>query len=94
MEYFSSNEFNFDTDNVKNLHNKLEMADKQLFAFDMGQLNWHELFYATLVGLRLYMVKDDPSTIPESIKRHRWYGMEKHQLYLSIAFLIPFLVSA
>lgn len=70
MEYFSANEFKFDNDNVRNLSSKLEATDKQLFAFDMRQLSWTELFQINLVGLRLYVVKDDPSTIPESIKRH------------------------
>ncbi|KAL9888209.1 waterproof isoform 2-T2 [Glossina fuscipes fuscipes] len=70
MEYFSANEFKFDNDNVRNLSSKLEATDKQLFAFDMRELSWTELFQINLVGLRLYVVKDDPSTIPESIKRH------------------------
>ncbi|XP_065355218.1 fatty acyl-CoA reductase wat [Calliphora vicina] len=70
MEYFSANDFKFDNDNVRALSSKLESADKHLFAFDMRNLNWTEVFQLSLVGVRQYVVKDDPSTIPESIKRH------------------------
>uniref|UniRef100_A0A0A1XFL8 Fatty acyl-CoA reductase n=2 Tax=Zeugodacus cucurbitae TaxID=28588 RepID=A0A0A1XFL8_ZEUCU len=70
MEYFSSNDFKFDNDNVRTLSSKLEGADKQLFGFDMRHLDWKELFRVSLVGLRLYVVKDDPRSVPESIKRH------------------------
>ncbi|KAM7359762.1 waterproof isoform 1-T2 [Cochliomyia hominivorax] len=70
MEYFSANAFKFDNDNVRALSGKLESTDKQLFAFDMRNLNWTELFQLSLVGVRQYVVKDDPSTIPEAVKRH------------------------
>lgn len=70
MEYFSANDFKFDNDNVRALSDKLEGNDRKLFAFDMRNINWQELFHTSLVGLRLYVVKDEPSTLPESIKRH------------------------
>lgn len=73
MEYFSANAFKFDNENVRALAGKLESTDKQLFAFDMRNLNWTELFQLSLVGVRQYVVKDDPSTIPESVKRHERY---------------------
>lgn len=77
MEYFSANDFKFDNDNVRALSGKLESTDKQLFAFDMRNLNWTELFQLSLVGVRQYVVKDDPSTIPESVKRHERYVLLK-----------------
>ncbi|EDW81680.1 uncharacterized protein Dwil_GK10887 [Drosophila willistoni] len=70
LKYFSSNEFRFDNDNVRSLSEKLDDRDKRLFAFDMRNLDWNNLFRVSLYGLRLYVVKDDPSNIPESIKRY------------------------
>ncbi|KAH8381904.1 hypothetical protein KR009_000914 [Drosophila setifemur] len=82
LKYFSSNEFRFDNDNVRTLTEKLDDRDKRLFAFDMRDLDWTNLFRVSLYGLRLYVVKDDPSNIPESIKRYeRW-------VYLLIFYLI------
>jgi len=66
LKYFSSNEFRFDNDNVRKLTEKLDDRDKRLFSFDMRDLDWTNLFRVSLYGLRLYVVKDDPSNIPES----------------------------
>lgn len=70
MEYFSRNDFKFDNDNVRALSSKLDPIDRELFAFDMRKLDWTQLFRVSLLGLRLYVVKDDPSNIPESVKRY------------------------
>jgi len=40
----------------------------------MRDLDWTNLFRVSLYGLRLYVVKDDPSNIPESIKRYERYA--------------------
>ncbi|XP_017856195.1 PREDICTED: putative fatty acyl-CoA reductase CG5065 [Drosophila arizonae] len=69
LKFFSSNEFRFDNDNVRRLADKLDERDKRIFAFDMRDLDWINLFRVSLYGLRLYVVKDDPSNLPESIKR-------------------------
>jgi len=74
LKYFSSNEFRFDNDNVRKLTEKLDDRDKRLFSFDMRDLDWTNLFRVSLYGLRLYVVKDDPSNIPESIKRYERYA--------------------
>lgn len=70
MEYFSSNEFIFENNNVRALWDKLDAKDKRLFAFDMRSVDWTELFRISLWGLRSYVVKDEPSTVAESVKRH------------------------
>lgn len=73
LKFFSSNEFRFDNDNVRRLVDKLDERDKRLFAFDMRDLDWTNLFRVSLYGLRLYVVKDDPSSLPESIRRIKRY---------------------
>ncbi|XP_037946957.1 fatty acyl-CoA reductase wat [Teleopsis dalmanni] len=70
MEYFSANDFKFDNHNIRKLSEKLDEKDRLLFDFDMRKLNWIELFRVSLVGLRHYVVKDDPASIPESVKRY------------------------
>jgi len=74
LKFFSSNEFRFDNDNVRRLVDKLDERDKRLFAFDMRDLDWPNLFRVSLYGLRLYVVKDDPNNLPESIKRIKRYA--------------------
>lgn len=72
MEYFSANDFKFDNDNVRALSSKLESADKHLFAFDMRNLNWTEVFQLSLVGVRQYVVKDDRSQHNTRINKTSW----------------------
>lgn len=69
LQFFSSNEFRFDNDNVRRLFDKLDARDKRLFAFDMRDLDWTHLFRVSLYGLRLYVCKEDPNNLPESIIR-------------------------
>jgi len=83
LKYFSSNEFRFDNDNVRKLTEKLDDRDKRLFSFDMRDLDWTNLFRVSLYGLRLYVVKDDPSNIPESIKRYERYVLINPSINLS-----------
>uniref|UniRef100_A0A1I8P794 Fatty acyl-CoA reductase n=1 Tax=Stomoxys calcitrans TaxID=35570 RepID=A0A1I8P794_STOCA len=91
MEYFSSNEFIFDNSNVRALWDKLDAKDKQLFAFDMRPIDWTELFRISLWGLRSYVVKDEPSTVPESVKRHERLKI-LHYTTLCVIYALAFFI--
>lgn len=71
MTYFSQNEWTFTNDNTRRLWASLASSDKKLFAFEMRVLNWDTLFQRSIYGLRQYVVKEDPLTIPNA--RRRWY---------------------
>ncbi|XP_075145603.1 waterproof [Haematobia irritans] len=91
MEYFSSNEFIFDNSNVRALWDKLDAKDKQLFAFDMRPIDWTELFRISLWGLRSYVVKDEPSTVAESVKRHERLKI-LHYTTLCVIYALSFFI--
>ena len=40
LEYFSTNEWAWSTDNVEKLNIELIEADKKIFNFDMSALSW------------------------------------------------------
>jgi hypothetical protein len=40
LEYFSTNEWAWSTDNVEKLNKELTEVDKQIFNFDMSALSW------------------------------------------------------
>ena len=40
LEYFSTNEWEWSTDNVEKLNMELTEVDKQIFNFDMSALSW------------------------------------------------------
>lgn len=49
----------------------MNTVDQEKFFFDMGKLDWKAYIYTSLRGMRLYIAKDDPSTIPYSLKRQK-----------------------
>lgn len=58
---------------MQNLYEKLDDKDKELFYFDMEQLNWRDFIGQSMLGIRTYLMKEDPKNIPEARKRfHRW----------------------
>ncbi|KAI8131043.1 putative fatty acyl-CoA reductase [Lucilia cuprina] len=68
LRYFLDNEFTFDTTNAKQLWKSMSVDDQKLFKFDMRSLNWSNYFYNSLFGLRKFLAKDEPDTIPKAKK--------------------------
>lgn len=71
LNFFVMNEWKFTSDNVSNLWQELSNSDKNLFNFNMKDLDWDECLFRNLLGLRLYLVKEEPSTIPQGKALYR-----------------------
>lgn len=71
LDFFVMNEWIFSSENVSNLWDELSFTDKKLFNFNMKDLDWDECLLRNLLGLRLYLVKEDPSTIPQGKALHK-----------------------
>lgn len=67
--YFTNGRWYFTNNNVQNLWQKLSPEDQQVFFFDMAQLNWSDVIRQSMFGIRTYLMKEDPSTVPQAIKR-------------------------
>ncbi|KAF5290693.1 hypothetical protein FQR65_LT01983 [Abscondita terminalis] len=70
-EPFSSNTWLFKTDNTKKLWKKLDKDDKDLFDFDLGAIDWDSAVYVFISGVRLYILDEEPDTIPSALFRRR-----------------------
>jgi len=70
ISFFCTNEWTFTNKNVQKLWNKLPAADRDLFYFDMKQVDWIEYSRYYMRGMRIYLFKDDLSTV-EAAKR-KW----------------------
>ena len=68
LQYFMDNNFTFDTTNAKQLWRSMSPEDQKLFKFDMTSMNWDNYFYNSLYGLRKFLAKEDPDTIPKAKK--------------------------
>lgn len=67
--YFTQGHWRFSNNNVQQLWNKLTPKDKELFFFDMSDLDWSNVIKMSILGIRTYLMKEDPSTIPAALKR-------------------------
>ncbi|XP_052749017.1 fatty acyl-CoA reductase wat-like isoform X2 [Galleria mellonella] len=85
--YFSTQQWKFNDEGVKNMWNALSEEDKVVFPFSIGEMSWDRLCEKFLLGLRVYIVKDDLSTLPEA--RKRWNRLFVfHQMLKFGTFLI------
>ncbi|CAD6995096.1 unnamed protein product, partial [Ceratitis capitata] len=71
MEYFIITEFKFTMDNTKALWNSLSAKDKEIFNFDLRLINWKEYLQYSLWGMRLYLGREGPDTLPRAQIMHR-----------------------
>ncbi|XP_068621764.1 fatty acyl-CoA reductase wat-like isoform X2 [Battus philenor] len=77
--YFSTQDWRFNDDNVREMWRSLSSADRAVFPFSIGDMSWDYMTETFLIGIRVYLVKDDVSTLPEARKKwNRLYYM--HQL--------------
>lgn len=92
LKYFNKREWNFKNDNTVRLWQKLSSADKQVFSFDLSSLDWNEFFEKQIIGLRVYLVKDDLSTIPQAKIKHRRLKYLHYTVKTLIQFFILYLI--
>uniref|UniRef100_A0A336L0D6 Fatty acyl-CoA reductase n=1 Tax=Culicoides sonorensis TaxID=179676 RepID=A0A336L0D6_CULSO len=89
ISYFNTRRWYFTNSNVMALWKKLDPKDKQIFYFDMNDLDWNEFTRESIHGIRQYLMKDDPSTIPDAIKRMKNLKVLHYiVVYASNAFLL------
>lgn len=69
LSYFANNEWLFTNNNIQQLWQTLDVKDKKLFYFSMADMDWLEYFRNYTLGLRVYLYKDDESTLPAARRK-------------------------
>jgi len=69
LEPFTTNSWEWSHDNMDKLWSELSQEDKEIFGFDIRDLDWVDYLEAYVQGIRTYLFKEDPSTLPAS-RRH------------------------
>ncbi|OAD61911.1 hypothetical protein WN48_07108 [Eufriesea mexicana] len=64
LEYFSTQQWNFRDDNVRQLGEQLSPEDRQTFMFDVRQIDWPAYLEHYILGIRHFILKDNPNTLP------------------------------
>ncbi|XP_021936348.1 fatty acyl-CoA reductase wat-like [Zootermopsis nevadensis] len=70
--YFRNRQWAFSNQNMIHMWNKLSEDDRKIFDFNISNLNWDLYLRQGLMGLRTFVLKDDPKKLPQAIrKRYR-----------------------
>lgn len=88
LEYFTLNEWRWTDEHTVGLCNQITDQDRQLFNFDISQVNWHAYLEDYVKGVRQFVLKEADSTLPESRNRlNRLFWLDKAvQMILFLLF--------
>uniref|UniRef100_A0A8C0XVV2 Fatty acyl-CoA reductase n=1 Tax=Cyprinus carpio carpio TaxID=630221 RepID=A0A8C0XVV2_CYPCA len=64
LAYFSSQDWEWNSDNMNMLMSQLSADDRRTFNFDVRQLNWPEYIENYCIGTKKYVLNEDMSDIP------------------------------
>ncbi|XP_022226135.2 fatty acyl-CoA reductase wat-like [Drosophila obscura] len=62
LKPFMNTTWHFDTKNTDRLRELMSAEERRVFFFDMAGLEWRDYFQHALLGMRLYLGKDPPTT--------------------------------
>lgn len=68
LGFFNSQQWQFISENALLVRSRMSAVDIQTFDFDVRQLHWPTYFESYVQGIRQWILKDDPSTIPQARK--------------------------
>lgn len=69
LEYFTTRQWRFTDDNVRDLITHMSVADRENFQFDVTRIDWDAYFEKYVLGLRAFLYKQNPKTLPSSRRR-------------------------
>lgn len=87
LEYFTTHQWRFNDDNVRNLFNDMSLKDRENFQFDVCDINWDVYFEKYILGLRGFLCKQNPKTLPSSRSK-----MNRYEITITINQFIKFLL--
>ncbi|XP_050663549.1 putative fatty acyl-CoA reductase CG5065 [Leptidea sinapis] len=68
LEYFTTRQWAFSDDNVKALCAALSPQDRGIFDFDVTNIDWDAYIESYVLGIRRFLFKESPETLPKSRK--------------------------
>uniref|UniRef100_A0A8D8Q326 Fatty acyl-CoA reductase n=1 Tax=Cacopsylla melanoneura TaxID=428564 RepID=A0A8D8Q326_9HEMI len=69
LEYFSTQEWRFLDENVRELNASLSVEDRRVFSFDVTEIDWPKYIANYVLGIRSFIFKEQASSLPQARKR-------------------------
>ncbi|KAL3270689.1 hypothetical protein HHI36_021217 [Cryptolaemus montrouzieri] len=92
LEYFTTNEWKFDDENVKNLNKVLCESDRKEYNFNVAKIDWERYIENYVLGIRKYIFKEDIDSLPQARKNMlRLYWTYRSIQIISVLLMWRFL---
>ncbi|EFA05103.1 fatty acyl-CoA reductase wat isoform X2 [Tribolium castaneum] len=88
IAFFCTREWKFTNDNVENLWEKMNTADKELFPLSITTVPWITYFRGYFKGIRVHLLNDPMSTLDEARARKRKFDFAHNGLKFLFVFII------
>ncbi|XP_053203007.1 fatty acyl-CoA reductase 1-like [Panonychus citri] len=90
LEYFTTNEWTFRNENFVNLMKSLEPDDFTKFSLDVGSINWCDYIENYILGVRKYLLKEDPATLPKARKNIKRLYLITQMIKVGFLFTVTY----
>ncbi|XP_071440782.1 putative fatty acyl-CoA reductase CG5065 [Hetaerina americana] len=88
-EFFSLHEWDFEGKGMQTVHRSLPTVDSKTFPIDISGLDWDNYVSAYVLGIRKFVLKDPPETIPKSRKKlNRLYWLHRVTQFLTVLLIL------
>nr|CAD7196231.1 unnamed protein product [Timema douglasi] len=71
LHYFTTQQWIFNDDKVRQLSSMLSVEDKKCFSFDVREIDWPTYIESYILGMRQFLFKEKPSSLPTARKKLR-----------------------
>ncbi|XP_050426046.1 putative fatty acyl-CoA reductase CG5065 [Adelges cooleyi] len=77
-EFFALHQWHFISDNIKQLNKDVTSADRRAFPVDVTRVVWDSYVKDYVFGIRNFVLKDPPSTIPAGLRKlQKFYWLHR-----------------
>lgn len=88
LAYFTMRGWTFKTDNYNMLLSELQGRDLQEFSFDVRRIQWDSYFRDFVIGIKKYLLKEDPSDLTAAKRRFKRLRNVRYTTYVISAVLM------
>lgn len=78
ISFFCTRQWKFSNQNVQQIWNVISEEDRKIFDFNLRNLNWNGYLGESLMGVRNFLLKDDPNKLSQAIKKRNRYVFSGH----------------
>lgn len=88
ISYFSSQQWQFCNDAVIKLWERMNLADREIFNFNMDNLDWESYLKHLIPGMRIYIANDPMETVEQGRAKYRKLKIAHYTLVTVLSILL------